>query len=102
MGTLRLTTKPFGLKSTAMLCVYIVPTLLLLGSLATVQGKPSPTGADDLACASRQDGESFISSDGCNRCSCRNGRARCTRMMCGPQVPDPAVADCIGVACMGL
>merc|ERR1711874_833872 len=101
MGTPHLTTKPFGLKSTKMLCVYIVPTLLLLGCLSSgVEGKPSPT--DDLPCASHQDGEPFIAADGCNTCRCRNGRAICTKMMCGPQVPDPAVADCVGLACMGL
>jgi len=42
-------------------------------------------GASD-ECAGRSDGESFLSSDGCNTCFCSNGMAACTMMMCPPVV----------------
>merc|ERR1712179_675561 len=70
------------IKGMRMLCLTILPTLLLLGTLfSTNNANPFPP-ADD--CSGRSDGESFTAADGCNTCVCRNGRAACTMMFCPP------------------
>merc|ERR1719402_353068 len=83
-------------KGTRMLRLSILPTLLLLGTLFSVNNgdpmpvrrrpdPPRPMEASD-ECAGRSNGESFLSSDGCNTCFCSNGMAACTMMMCPPVV----------------
>merc|ERR1719402_1580744 len=81
-------------KGTRMVCFSLLPTLLLLGSLfpanngdpMPVRRRPDPPRPMEASdeCSGRSDGESFLSSDGCNNCFCSNGMAACTMMLCPP------------------
>lgn len=81
-----------GIRLALLIDMKMTTHLMILGLLVlsacgkdstskSVQNTPKSSIAN--ACSARANGESFPSSDGCNTCSCNNGKMLCTLMACG-------------------